>query len=308
MVECQVMNKNSNMMPFKWWCSNLFWMIFQRIVPAKVFLSIRYRIVFGRWMDWNNPKTFNEKLQWLKINYYGKQEADLVDKIKVKRYISSIIGEQYVLPTIGEWKSPDEIPFDKLPDEYVLKCNHDSGSVYFSKNAAPLDPDEIRRKLHRKLKTNYYWSGRETPYKYVVPKVFAEPLIKCSEEKQLYDYKFFCFNGVPKVFRIDYDRFIEHHANYYDIEGHQISLGLKAFPPSDVILPMPNNLSEMVDVAGRLAKGLPFSRIDLYNIEGVIICGEITLFPGAGFSVFNDDVWDMCLGDWIDLPQKRKNK
>lgn len=302
------MNKNSYIMSLKWRCSNLFWMIFQRIVPAKVFLSIRYRIVFGRWMDWKNPTTFNEKLQWLKIYYYGKLEANLVDKIKVKKYISSIVGEQYVLPTIGEWKSANDIPFDKLPDEYVLKCNHDSGSVYFSKKSSPLNPDKTRKELRKKLNTNYYWSGRETPYNYVVPKVFAEPLIKFTEEKELYDYKFFCFNGVPKVFRIDYNRFVEHHANYYDIDGHQISLGIKAFPPSDVVLPIPNNLSDMVDVASRLAKGLPFSRIDLYNIDGTIICGEITLFPGAGFSVFNDDVWDERLGSWINLPEKRNNK
>ena len=181
MEESKRMIKNSYILSLKWRCSNLFWMIFQRIVPAKVFLSIRYRIVFGRWMDWNNPKTFNEKLQWLKINYYGKPEADLVDKIKVKNYISSIVGGQYVLPNIGEWKSANDIPFDKLPDEYVLKCNHDSGSVYFCKKSSPLNPDKTRKELQKKLNANYYWSGRETPYKYVVPKVFAEPLIKSTE-------------------------------------------------------------------------------------------------------------------------------
>ena len=302
-------NNTSRQNTFKWHCSNIFWVLFQRVAPAKIFLSVRYRVVFGKWINWNNPKTFNEKLQWLKLFYYGKSEADLVDKLKVKNHIEKVLGEQYVLPTIKVWDSADEIIFDQLPEEYVLKCNHDSGSVYFSTNFSSLDQKTIKDNLNKKLRTNYYWSGRETPYKYVIPKVFAEPLMRCTNVKDLYDYKFFCFNGVPRVFRVDFNRFVEHHANYYDVEGNPITLGVKSFPPSfEIELQIPDNLSEMVEIARKLSRDLPFARIDLYNIDGQILCGEITLFPGAGFSVFIDDKWDEQLGSWLELPPKRNNK
>ena len=298
--------KNINLL--KWYCSNLFWRFFQRVVPAKLFLSFRYRIVFGKRINWSQPKTFNEKLQWLKIFYYGREEEALVDKLKVKNYISNVIGKQYTLPTLGVWKNASDIPFDTLPVEFVLKCNHDSGSVFFINKSIPTNSSVLIKSINKKLRFNYYWSGRETPYKFVEPRVFAEPLLKCSDGGELYDYKFFCFNGVPKVFRIDFNRFIEHRANYYDVNGNLIDLGVVSFPPShDVELTIPENLSEMLKVASELSRDLPFARVDLYNVDGQIICGEITLFPGAGFSVFIDDKWDECLGEWLELPAKRVN-
>lgn len=298
--------KNTNK-SISWIISNFCWYIIQRILPTKVYLTLRYKIIFGRWINWNNPTTFTEKLQWLKVNYYGRDETKLVDKIKVKEYIKNLLGEEYIIPTIGVWDSANKIEFDQLPSEYVLKCNHDSGSIHFQSKDAPIDKSKVKKELNKVLKTNYYWTGRETPYRYIKPRVFAEPLIKCDEMGELRDYKFFCFNGEPKVFKIDFNRFEIHKAHYFDIDGNILPFGERDIYPSEQTkLEIPKNLTEMVDIARKIAQGLPFVRVDLYNINGRILLGEITLFPTAGFGRFTDDKWDETMGSWIKLPPKRK--
>ena len=295
-------NKNNSI---GWKLSNLCWTIIQRVLPAKAYLSLRYRVIFGRWVNWDNPTAFTEKLQWLKVNYYGRRESFMVDKIKVKEYIKEILGEEYVIPTIGEWDSASNIDFDSLPSEYVLKCNHDSGSIHFHKKDAPINRHKVVKELNKVLKTNYYWIGRETPYRYVKPKVFAEQLIENDAIGELRDYKFFCFNGEPKVFKIDFDRFDDHKANYFDIEGNLLPFGEVNPPPvQDVNLEIPRNLPEMIDAARKIAKNLPFVRVDLYNINEKIMFGEITLFPTSGFGRFTEDIWDDLMGSWLTLPTK----
>lgn len=298
-----VSNDNS----ISWKLSNLCWLIIQRILPAKVYLSLRYKVIFGRWIDWSNPTTFTEKLQWLKVNYYGKKEAFLVDKIKVKEYVKDIIGEKYIIPTIGIWNSANNIPFESLPDEYALKCNHDSGSIHFHKKETPINRLVAIKDLNKILKTNYYWTGCETPYRYVKPRVFAETLLHSDVQGGLRDYKFFCFNGEPKVFKIDFNRFDNHRANYFDIEGNLLPFGEVDPPPAEERkLDIPQNLSEMVVIAKKIAKGLPFVRVDLYNINGRIVFGEITFFPTSGFGRFTDDKWDELMGSWLILPTKKE--
>ena len=290
-----------------WYLSNMLWIIIQRVFPSKLYLSIRYRLIFGRWIDWDNPRYFTEKLQWLKLYYYGEKEAHLVDKVKSKDYVSQCVGEQYVLPLIGAWESAKDIPFGTLPKEYVLKCNHDCGSVFFCKEEQPINEKIVRKDVSRRLRKNYYWSARETPYKYVKPLVFAEPLMKSSVDKEIYDYKFFCFDGEPKLFKIDFNRFVEFHSNYYDMDGHILPFGvLPTVPVYSKSLPIPENLSEMIDIARKLSQGLPFARVDLYNPDGKIIVGEITLFPTAGFKRFTDDEWDLRIGSMLNLPIKTK--
>ena len=291
-----------------WTFTNFCWLIIQRVFPAKMYLSLRYRIIFGRWINWDNPKTFTEKLQWLKLYYYGRKEAVLVDKIKVKEYIKGIIGDEYIIPTIGTWEDANNIQFDSLPCEYVLKCNHDSGSVHFQKEDAPINRAETIKELNKVLKTNYYWTGRETPYRYVKPRVFAEQLIRSDVKGGLRDYKFFCFNGEPKVFKIDFNRFNNHKTNYFDIDGNLLPFGEADYPTiPDINIEVPQNLPEMVELARKIAVGLPFARIDLYNTNGKILFGEITLFPTSGFGRFTDDKWDRLLGSWLELPNKLNN-
>lgn len=291
----------------KWRFTNSFWFVIQRVLTAKMYLSLRYRLLFGRWINWKNPRFFTEKLQWLKIYYYGEKESHLVDKVRVKDFVSQCVGRDYVLPTLATWSKADDITFDTLPQEYVLKCNHDSGSVFFSKNDCPINRQAAKHEIAKLLNVNYYWTGRETPYKYVEPKVFAEPLMRSSLEGGLRDYKFFCFNGEPKVFKIDFNRFIDHHANYYDIHGNLLPFGeVSPSPLYEQEIDVPDNLHEMVDVARKISKDLPFARVDLYNLDGKIVFGEITLFPTSGFGRFTDDEWDLRLGSWIDLPLKAK--
>lgn len=302
------MNKmGNNEKSFVWKLTNGCWKILQRVLPAKCYISLRYKVVFNRWINWNNPRTFTEKLQWLKIYYYGENETSLVDKITAKKYVSTIIGEEYVIPIIGEWESANDIDFDLLPEEYVLKCNHDSGRVLFCTRNKPLDILKARRNIAKALKMNYYWVGRETPYRYIRAKVFAEPYIISSTDGELRDYKFHCFNGEPKVFKVDWGRFCEHHSNYYNVKGELIMMGEMDSPPQyDKIISLPNNLDEMVDIARKLSAGFPYVRIDLYNVDGKILFSEITFFQASGFRPFVDERWDELLGDWLVLPERRK--
>lgn len=292
---------------FKWKIVNFLWQILQRILPSKIYLSIRYRLIFNRWINWDDPKYFTEKLHWLKLYFYGENESKLVDKVKSKEYIAKIVGEQYVLPTIGAWEDVNDIPFNELPKEYVLKCNHDCGSVFFNRSDSPIDVENVKSVIKKRLRKNYYWMARETPYKFVKPLVFAEPLMKCVSNGEIFDYKFFCFNGEPKLFKIDFDRFVGLHSNYYNLQGEILPFGvLPSIPVYSKLLPIPENLSEMTEIARKLSQGLPFARIDLYNLNGEILVGEITLFPTAGFKRFTDDEWDLRLGSWLTLPSKNK--
>lgn len=289
-----------------WKVTNSIWYVLGRALPTKMYLSLRYRLLFGRNINWANPKFFTEKLQWLKVYGYGKSQTLLVDKVKVKAYVSEKIGSKYVIPTIAVWNSPNEIDVSSLSDGFVLKCNHDSGSIVLCRNKDEIDIDIVKKELAKVFHSNYYWSGRETPYKYVERKVFAEKLIQSSKGQELMDYKFFCFNGEPKIFKVDFDRFVDHHANYYNINCKLLPFGETWPPPNhtkEII--MPDNFSEMVEIAKKLSDGLPFARVDLYNNDGEIFFGEITLFPTSGFGPFTDEKWDKQLGDWLVLHSKK---
>lgn len=296
----------SNNNSITWKISNLVWKCLGYTLPDKWYLSLRYRLIFKRWINWKNPVFFTEKLQWLKVYGPGKEYSSLVDKIKVKDYVSSRVGEQYVIPTLACWDSPEQIDATCLPNEFVLKCNHDSGSLIICHNKKELDIESAKEKLIAVFHSDYYRTGRETPYRYVERKVFAEKLIHCSSGKDLMDYKFFCFNGVPRVYKVDFDRFVNHHANYYDIDQNILPFG-EVWPPYDHSrsIEMPENFEEMVEIARKLSQGLAFARVDLYNNDGQILFGEITLFPTSGFGPFTDPEWDKTLGSWIKMPNKQ---
>ncbi len=282
-----------------WWCLG-------RTLPSKLYLSLRYRQVHKRWINWEDPEYFTEKLQWLKVYGKGQAYAHLVDKVQVKDYVAKRVGSQYVIPTLEVWDSPNDIDIEKLPNEFVMKCNHDSGSLILCRDKNELNVADARESLSKVFRADYYLTGRETPYKYVKRKIFAEELIKSEHGKDLLDYKFFCFNGEPRVFKVDFDRFVDHHANYYDIEKNLLPFG-EVWPPFDhsKVIEFPDNYDEMVDVARKLSDGLPFARVDLYNNDGRILFGEITLFPTSGFGPFTDVEWDKKLGDWLILPKAR---
>ena len=278
-----------------------------RLIPDRIYLQIVYFRHFKKFIDFDNPKTFNEKIQWLKLNYRKEEYTNLVDKYRVKQYITKLIGEEYVIPTLGVWKNVDDIDFKSLPEKFVLKCNNDSGGIVICKNKKDFDEVKAKSFLKERLKNNGYWYGREWPYKNVKPCIIAEKYMEDSISKDLKDYKFFCFNGSMEFFDIDIDRFIEHRSNYYDRNGNFLPFG-KTYCPPDYTkkIEMPKNLDKMIELAETISHNTVLSRIDFYEIDGQVYFGDITFYPGSGFSPFTDEKWDYKLGDMIDLPNIKK--
>ena len=283
------------------------WVILQHLLPSKTYLRLKYLVVFKRRLNLKHPVTFTEKLQWLKLYDYHPEYTRMVDKVYAKEYVTSIIGEQYIIPTLGVWDSASKIDFDKLPDKFILKCNHNSGEVVVCRDKSSLDICQARKTMSRLLKDNYYLVGRETPYKYVNRKIFAEKLLEVPDGGELVDYKFFCFDGKPEFLKINFNKNVDFRANYYDLDFNLLPFGeVWPSPDSSMNFSAPVNFQKMVEVAGKLSQGLPFARVDLYNVDGHIYFGEITLYPTSGFGPFNDAAWDKKLGDMILLPDNKK--
>lgn len=283
--------------------SKLHWLI-----PDKLYLSVKFHHLHGWWMSWKNPKTFNEKMQWLKINYRENYQTQLVDKYEVKAYINKVLGEEYIIPTLGVYESFEEIDFDLLPEQFVLKCTHDSGGVVIVPDKQKLDIAAAKTKLERSLQRNYFWGSREWPYKNIKPRIIAEKYMIDARVDDLRDFKFFCFDGKVQFFKVDFDRQIEHHANYYDPEGNILPFGESLYPPVfERKIEIPDNLSEMIALAEKLSEGTPFMRVDFYDIDGAIYFGEITFFPMSGMDRFTVDSWEHKVGNMIKLPLEVEN-
>lgn len=271
-------------------------------MPDEKYLQMMFYLELGKHLDLENPKSFNEKLQWLKLNDRKDIYTKLVDKYEVKRYIADALGEEYIIPTIGDWEHFEDIDFQQLPEQFVLKCSHDSGGLVICRDKGSLDIEKAKLKLTRSLKNNYYYHGREWPYKNVKPRIIAEKLLVDNNDDDLRDYKFFCFNGKVKCFKIDFDRFLEHHANYYDRDCCLLPFGeLQFYPKPEKQLEMPSKLEEMICLAEKLANGFPFLRVDFYEVDNRIFFGELTLFPASGFGEFTPSEWDIELGDWLTI-------
>ena len=268
------------------------------------YLKRMYKARMGKKLNLDNPKTFNEKLQWLKLHDRKPVYTQMVDKIEAKKYVASIIGNEYIIPTLGVWEHFDDIDFDSLPDQFVLKCTHDSGGLVIVKDKNKLDKEKARNKIEKCLKANFYWIGREWPYKDVHPRIIAEKYMEDTTTAELRDYKFFCFGGVAKCYKVDFDRFIEHRANYFSAEGGLMRIGEVICPPDfDKDIPRPKNLDKMKDLAEKLSKEKPFLRADFYDVDGDIYFGELTFYPSSGFGKFIFEENDKLLGSWIQLPK-----
>lgn len=267
----------------------------------KFFLKVWYYNRMGYWMDFKHPKTFNEKLQWLKLYNRKPKYTTMVDKYAVKRYVANIVGEEYIIPTLGVWNSFDEIDFDKLPNQFVLKCTHDSGGLIICKDKKTLDIAKAKSKIEKSLQRDFYKCGREWPYKDVPRRIIAEKYME-EPSGQLQDYKFFCFGGVVKFFKIDFNRSTNHQANYFTPDGNLMPFGEKVCPPDfGRILGIPSSLSEMIGLAEKLSQGIPFVRVDFYNITGQIYFGEITFYPASGTGPFIPSQWDEKIGQLLTL-------
>ena len=272
----------------------------------KTYLSLKFRSAMGYWMDWNNPKTYNEKLQWLKVYYHNPLWTTLVDKYDVKKYVASVIGEQYIIPTLGLWDSFDEIDFDSLPDQFVLKCTHDSGGLVICKDKRSFNIEQARKKIEKSIHTNYFWRGREWPYKNVKPRIIAEKYMEDSSTQDLRDYKFFCFDGEVKALFIASERNTkgaEVKFNFYDENFNQLNI-VQRHPMSTNYIKKPVTFDEMKMLASALSKGLPEARCDFYEVNGKVYFGEITFFHHGGQASFHPNEWDTTFGSWIKLPEK----
>lgn len=270
-------------------------------IPDETYLKIIYRVKMGKKLNLDPPITFNEKIQWLKLHDRKPEYSLMVDKYEAKKYVADIIGDQYIIPTLGVWDCFDDIDFDSLPNQFVLKCTHDSGGLIICKDKALFDVNAARRKINTCLKHSFYWGQREWPYKDVKHRIIAEQYLE-DENGELNDYKFFCFGGVVKFFKIDFDRHIDHHANYYDFRGNLLPFGEAAFAPvPSRMLSMPSKLEEMIQLARKLSNGHRFLRVDFYEVKGKIFFGELTFYPASGLGVFTGEKWDIKLGDFVDI-------
>lgn len=277
---------------------------FPRIFSDKLYLTLLYRGSTGEWINWSSPQTFNEKLQWLKIYNRKEEYGMMVDKNRVKEYVANKIGKEYVIPTLAHWDKAEKIDLNSLPNEFVLKTTHGGGGqdVIICRDKEKLDLDKAKNKMAHSMRENNYPIFREWPYTLVKKSIIAEKFLQ-SENGELKDYKFFCFNGKPRFFKVDFGRFVEHHANYYDLDWNLLPFGEANFPPvPDHVEERPKNFDKMVEIVKTLAKGIPFVRIDLYNIEGQIYFGEITFFPASGLGRFTDKEWERKVGSMIQLP------
>ena len=268
------------------------------------YLKIMYWASMHKKLNLSNPRSFNEKIQWLKLYDRKPEYTQMVDKYEAKRYVADRIGNQYIIPTLGVWNHFDEIDFDSLPNQFVLKCTHDSGGLVICRDKNKLNLNEAKKKIEKSLATNYYYNGREWPYKNVKPRIIAEKYMEDKETKELRDYKFFCFGGEVRCFKVDFDRFIEHHANYYDKDKNLLKFGEANYPPVySREIEMSSNIDTMISFAEQLSKNIPFLRADFYDVDGKTYFGELTFYPASGFGNFTSEEWDNVLGKWIELPQ-----
>lgn len=268
-------------------------------VSDEKYLEILFKRTLGYELNLTNPRTFNEKIQWLKLYNRNPLYTELVDKYLVKDYISRVIGEEYIIPTIGVWTSATDIDFDALPKQFVLKCNHNSGlGMCICEDKEKLDIKKTRRLLDKGLRQNYYLTGREWPYKNVERRIIAEQFIG----ENLTDYKLMCFGGKVLCSYTCTEKYKDQvRVTYFDRDWNRLPFRERHHLASDKTIPKPKNYEKMIELAEVLAKGMPFVRIDFYNVNGRIYFGEMTFYSGSGFDEYTPMEGEYRLGEWLDI-------
>ena len=276
------------------------------LIPSKLWLSYNFKRKMGYSMDWKNPKTYSEKLQWLKVYDKNPLYTALVDKYEVKKYIADVIGEEYIIPTLGVWDRFEDIDFDSLPDRFVLKCTHDSGGIAIVKDKATFDKEKARKQFKIALARNPYNTNREWPYKNVKPRIIAEQYMENEATHDLRDYKFFSFDGETKAMFIATERGSETEEtkfDFFDMDYNHLDFR-NGHPNADVLPEKPQCFDEMHALADKLSRGIPQVRVDFYEVNGRVYFGEMTFFHWSGMKPFEPAEWDRTFGDWITLPPR----
>lgn len=274
-----------------------------KFLPDKTYLKLRYRIEFGKKLDLKNPKSFNEKLNWLKLYDRKPIYKKMVDKYEVRKYIAEKIGEEYLIPLLGVWNNFDEIDFDALPEQFVLKCTHDSGSVVICKDKSKFDYNAAKAKLERKFNMDLYWWAREWVYKDIKPRIIAEKYMNDGIHDDIMDYKFFCFNGEPKYIYVS-ENLSDHKKaaiSFYDMDFKEAPFRRTDYKNLTYTPDKPLTFDKMAELSKILSKDQYFLRVDFYEISGKIYFGELTFYPAAGYMHIAPDEWDVKLGEMLNI-------
>ena len=281
--------------------------LFGKWMSDEIYLKMLFRYKMDMKLNLKHPRTFSEKLQWIKINDRKPIYHSMVDKYDAKLFIDNVLGSGggYTIPTLGVWDSFEGIDWDALPNEFILKATHDSGSYYIVKDKSKLDKQKCKQKLCACWNKDYYQLAmREWPYKGLKPRIIAEQLLHDGRGDYLTDYKFYTFNGEPKFYYVTSGRGSTEglKEDFFDIDGNLLDLNQEGFHNNSVTPPLPQNLSTMIDFSRKLAKDTYHLRVDFYEVNGRLYCGELTFFDGGGMVKYTPDYWNLKLGDWIKLP------
>lgn len=269
----------------------------------KIYIQLRYYFNFGKWLNLDNPTGFNAKCQWIKLYYRRPDMTTMVDKYAAKEWVANRIGSEHVVPCYGVWDSADAIDFDSLPNKFVMKCTHGCGGHIICKDKATLDIDTTRKTMRKGLKKSTYMETREWPYKNVKPRIIAEEYLSDDETGILTDYKFFCFDGEPKMMYVSKDGAHTPSTDFFDMEWNRLPLRMRD-PNSEILPQKPENFDQMKVIAQKLSEGFPHVRVDLYMVNGNIYFGEMTFFTLGALVYFNPPEWDEQIGNWFNLPPK----
>lgn len=272
-----------------------------KFISDKLYLKILYYARMGEKLNIDHPKTYNEKLQWLKLNDRKPEYTKMADKYEVREYIRKTIGEEHLIPLLGVYNNFEEIDLNMLPNQFVMKCTHDSGGKVICKDKSKLNKKATKAKMNKYLKRNYYYSGREWPYKNIKPRIICEKYMVDESGVELKDYKFFCFNGEPHILFVASDRENDIRYDYYDMDfNHQPFT--QQDKNSDKVIEKPKGFDKMIELSRILSKHIPHVRVDFYEIEGKVYFGELTFYNDSGFRKFEPKIYDEIFGNWITLP------
>lgn len=268
------------------------------------YMKLMYLFWMKKKLNLKHPVTFNEKLQWMKLFMHNPVYTKMVDKYDAKSYVAKKIGEEHIIPTIAIWDTPQEIEWEVLPEQFVIKVTHDSGGLIICKNKNLLNKEVSVQKLEKALKNDYYKCFREWPYKDVPRKIIVEKYMSQDDGSELIDYKFYCFNGEPRILYISkgLDNHNTAHISFLTMDWQFADFHRTDFAPFDKLPPKPSKFEEMKYIARNLSEGFPFLRVDLYEINEKIYFSELTLCPCSGMMPFEPEEWDEKLGEWLKLP------
>lgn len=278
---------------------------FSYLYSDRKFLEIMFPLCTGYKLDIDHPRTFNEKLQWLKLNYHKPEFTIMVDKAEAKKYVAKIIGEEHIIPTIKVYNTVDEIDFDSLPDQFVMKCTHDSGNLVICTDKSIINRKAILNQFKKGLMYNFYNLGKEWVYKNVTPRIIVEKYMTDNGE-ELKDYKIFNFGGEPRIIEVDYERFKDHKRQFFTTEWNRIEATC-IYPSGEKVIEKPKQLEQMLEFARKLSKGHPFIRTDFYIVNENVYFGELTFYHESGYGQIQPFELDLEMGSWIQLPDPIKD-